>query len=308
MPRISQLSRFQGCLLGLAIGDALGAAVEFKSRGTFEPVTGMRGGGTHGLKPGEWTDDTSMALCLADSLIEVGFDPADQMDRYWRWYSEGYNSVNEKCFDIGIATREALMRWRKTGEPFSGSASPDTAGNGALMRLAPIAMRYAFDPFIAMEYADKSTLTTHGAPEARICSKIFAARLVAELTENHEGPMGPAGYPQGSRTMGIAMKGYLKNSRSQIHGTGYCVESLEAALWCVDTTNSFKDAVLMAVNLGDDSDTTGAIAGQLAGAKYGVRSIPSDWISQLAQADRISGIAQNLMDLFKAERKQKLKL
>ena len=296
MKKIDQKSRFLGCLVGLAVGDALGAPVEFKARGTFRPVTGMRGGGTHGLKAGEWTDDTSMALCLADSLIARGFDPMDQMRRYWDWYSTGYNSVNGKCFDIGITTRAALETWNRKGGTFQPDDNPNSAGNGALMRLAPIAMHYAHDPLKAMQMADQSTLTTHGAPEARTCSQIFVARLVAELTNNHDGPMGPAGYPPG-RTLSIAMRNYLHKDRDEIRGTGYCVDSLEAALWCVDNTQNFDDAVLMAVNLGDDTDTTGAIAGQIAGAKYGVQGIPQEWVGQLAMSGAIVERAGQLYDI-----------
>jgi ADP-ribosyl-[dinitrogen reductase] hydrolase len=117
--------------LGLAVGDALGTTVEFKAPGTFPPVTDISGGGHFNLKPGEWTDDTSMALCLAESLIERrGFDAKDQMDRYRRWHEQGYLSSNGRCFDIGDTVASALARYRRTGDPFAGSESPDTAGNG----------------------------------------------------------------------------------------------------------------------------------------------------------------------------------
>ncbi|MGH7464336.1 MAG: ADP-ribosylglycohydrolase family protein, partial [Longimicrobiales bacterium] len=125
--------RTRGALLGLAVGDALGATVEFMSPGTFEPVTDMIGGGPHGLQPGEWTDDTSMALCLAWSLVDIGgFEPADQMRRYVRWYREGYMSSTGSCFDIGNTTRAALHRIERDGEPFAGSTDPRAAGNGSI--------------------------------------------------------------------------------------------------------------------------------------------------------------------------------
>ncbi|MBV9125747.1 MAG: ADP-ribosylglycohydrolase family protein, partial [Planctomycetes bacterium] len=127
--------RFRGCLLGLACGDAVGTAVEFTPRGKFPPVTDMVGGGVFGLKPGEWTDDTSMALCLASSLTELGrFDPKDQLERYWQWVEEGYWSSNGRCFDVGNTVYDALERFRQTGEPFSGSTDPWSAGNGCIMR------------------------------------------------------------------------------------------------------------------------------------------------------------------------------
>ena len=133
--------RYRGALLGLAVGDALGTTLEFKAPGTFKPITDLVGGGPFGLKPGQWTDDTSMALCLAESLIEKrGFDPKDQMDRYCRWWKEGYLSSTGTCFDIGITVKTALAHYLRSGEPFAGSTDPFTAGNGSLMRLAPVAI------------------------------------------------------------------------------------------------------------------------------------------------------------------------
>ncbi len=127
--------RFRGCLLGLACGDAIGTTVEFLPRGTFPPLTDMVGGGPFRLNPGEWTDDTSMALCLASSLVEKGkFDALDQMERYLRWFDDGYMSSNGRCFDIGTTVRGALGRFRHSREPFSGSLDPYSAGNGCIMR------------------------------------------------------------------------------------------------------------------------------------------------------------------------------
>ena len=135
--------RYRGALLGLAVGDALGTTLEFKAPGTFKPITDMVGGGPFGLEPGQWTDDTSMAFCLAESLIEKrGFDPKDQMDRYCRWWKEGYLSSTGTCFDIGITVRTALAHYLRSGEPFAGSTDPLTAGNGSLMRLAPVPLAF----------------------------------------------------------------------------------------------------------------------------------------------------------------------
>ncbi|MBY0401993.1 ADP-ribosylglycohydrolase family protein, partial [Myxococcota bacterium] len=135
------LDRCAGALVGLACGDAVGTAVEFRTRGHFEPVIDMRGGGPFSLEPGQWTDDTSMALCLAESLLETGrFDARDQMERYVRWWQQGHWSATGFCFDIGNTVRAALARFQSTGDPFAGSTEPDTAGNGALMRLAPVVL------------------------------------------------------------------------------------------------------------------------------------------------------------------------
>jgi ADP-ribosyl-[dinitrogen reductase] hydrolase len=146
--RSSELTdRFRGCLVGLAVADAVGTTVEFMPPGSFSPVTDMVGGGPFELAPGQWTDDTSMALCLAESLIECrGFDPGDQMRRYVRWHRDGHLSSTGRCFDIGITVAEALHRFASTGEPFSGSTDPMKAGNGSLMRLAPVAMFYRAEP------------------------------------------------------------------------------------------------------------------------------------------------------------------
>jgi len=146
--------RFRGCLVGLAVGDALGTSVEFQRRGTFEPITDMVGGGPFGLEPGEWTDDTSMALCLAASLVEKGtFDARDQMQRYCRWRDSGYQSSNGLCFDIGATVASALRRYGATDDPFAGSDDPETAGNGCIMRLAPVPMFYFPDENAAKQYA-----------------------------------------------------------------------------------------------------------------------------------------------------------
>ena len=160
------LNRCHGCLLGLAVGDAVGTTVEFQPRGSFSPVTDMMGGGPFHLKPGQWTDDTSMALCLGTSLIaRNGFDPVDQMDRYWDWYQNGYLSSTGNCFDIGNTVRNALERYKQTGDPFSGGNDPYSAGNGSLMRLAPIPLFYFPDLEKSIKFAGESSRTTHGALE-----------------------------------------------------------------------------------------------------------------------------------------------
>ena len=135
------LDRYRGCLIGLAVGDAIGTTVEFKPRVSFDPVTDMVGGGCFNLEPGQWTDDTSMALCLSESLVEKnGFDAFDQMQRYLKWYRTGYRSSTGTCFDIGGTTAEALRKFEKTDDPFSGSTDSHSSGNGSLMRLAPVPM------------------------------------------------------------------------------------------------------------------------------------------------------------------------
>ncbi len=173
-----RIDRAAGCLLGLACGDAVGTAVEFSPRGSFLPITGMRGGGPFQLPPGYWTDDTSMALCLATSLLERnGFDARDQMVRYVNWWKWGYLSSTGTCFDIGGTVRDALEQFERTGDPFSGSTEPRTAGNGSLMRLAPVVLFYHGDPCAVGDFAAKSSRTTHASAEALECCRLFAQFL-----------------------------------------------------------------------------------------------------------------------------------
>ena len=159
-----------------------GTTLEFRLPGTFEPIDDIVGGGPFGLEPGQWTDGTSMALCLADSLIECGgFDAADQMRRYLRWYEEGHLSSTGTCFAVGSTTLTALMRFRRTGDPFAGSEDPRSAGNGSLMRLAPVPMVFAANPREAVDRAAESSRTTHGALEAVDACRYFAGLLVSAV-------------------------------------------------------------------------------------------------------------------------------
>ncbi|MFW6115588.1 MAG: ADP-ribosylglycohydrolase family protein [Chloroflexota bacterium] len=291
--------RYRGCLLGLACGDAVGTTVEFKPRGTFTPVTDMVGGGPFRLEPGQWTDDTSMALCLAESLLEKeGFDPDDQMARYVRWWREGHLSSTGECFDIGNTVAGALERYRRTGEPYSGSTDPYSAGNGSIMRLAPVPMYYAEDLERTARFAAASSRTTHGTAEAVDACCLFGVMIALALRGEEKetlllearsrvpslGELAPA-------IASIASGRYMQKERWEISGSGYVVESLEAALWCFWRTEGYRATVLRAANLGNDADTTAAVCGQLAGAYYGVEDIPQAWLEQLAMRELIEGMA-----------------
>lgn len=294
------LDRYRGCLLGLAVGDAIGTTVEFKPRGSFTPVSDMLGGGTFNLKAGQWTDDTSMALCLATSLVEKnGFDPLDQMQRYLRWYDEGYLSSTGKCFDIGNATRQALERFRATGKPLSGSTHPSSAGNGSLMRLAPVVLFYAPNLSKAKSYAGKSSRTTHAAAECVQACTLFAGILVRALDGEDKASALFHSNLKGQlseKINAIAAGEYQAKTVQHIRGNGYVVDALEAALWCFLKTESFAEAVLAAANLGDDADTTAAICGQIAGAYYGQNGIPSPWLEKLCMRDEIIRLAERLAE------------
>ncbi|MBW4462548.1 MAG: ADP-ribosylglycohydrolase family protein [Nodosilinea sp. WJT8-NPBG4] len=296
--QLNSLERFRGCLLGLAIGDAIGTTVEFQLRGSFPPVIDMVGSGPFNLKPGQWTDDTSMALCLATSLIEVGaFDATDQMNRYCDWHDNGYFSSTGDCFDIGNTVRQALSQYKTSGNPFSGSTHPRSAGNGCLMRLAPIPMFYFPDRDRAIQFSGESSRTTHGAPECIETSRLFGNMLfralsVASKTEILFDDDLEAIASQSVQA--IADGEYQRKRVDDIRGTGYVVDSLEAALWCFWSTKSYEQAILAAANLGDDADTTAAICGQVAGAYYGESGIPTSWLEQLAMGDQITELAERL--------------
>ncbi len=289
---------FRGCLVGLAVGDAVGTTVEFRPRGSFEPLKDMIGGGPFNLRPGQWTDDTSMALCLAKSLAETdGFDPRDQMERYCRWMETGYLSSTGTCFDIGNTVASALRRYQKTGEPFSGSTDPRSAGNGSIMRLAPVPMKFYSDMDQAESMAGQSSRTTHGAMECIDACRLLARMLVRALSGQSKEEMLLADRDsfQGSRKItAIARGDYLEKDEAEVQGAGYVVQSLEAALWCFARSSSFRDAVLRSANLGDDADTTAAVCGQLAGAYYGLDCIPPHWAEKLAMKEKIIDLSDRL--------------
>ena len=295
---VDQASRYHGCLLGLAVGDAVGTTLEFKERGTFEPIDDMVGGGPFNLKPGQWTDDTSMALCLATSLIERnGFDANDQMGRYCRWWHEGYLSSTGECFDIGNTINDALQRFEVTGNPYAGSTDPFAAGNGSIMRLAPVPMYYARNMDAAEHHAAESSRTTHGAVECVDACRLLSRILVRALHGEPKADVlrADAGRPGfADRVAAIARGDYRGKPTNEIHGTGYVVHSLEAALWAFESTANFGDAILAAANLGDDADTTAAICGQVAGAFYGDQAIPARWLDRLAMRKDITSLADYL--------------
>ena len=294
-------------MLGLAAGDALGTTVEFRAPGSFEPVTGIVGGGPFGLRPGEWTDDTSMALCLAESLVESGqFDPVDQLSRYVRWWRNGHLSSNGRCFDIGNTVRSALSRFEQTGDPWCGSTAEHAAGNGSLMRIAPIALFFASDPASAIELAGASSRTTHGAATAIDACRYMAALILGVLAgASKEEILAPAfspladhwtGHPLAPEIADVAGGSFRRRQPPEIKGSGWVVRSLEAALWAFVRSESFEEGCLLAVNLGDDADTTGAIFGQLAGCYYGQMGIPEPWRNLLARRELLETMADRLFD------------
>lgn len=301
-------SRFRGALLGLAVGDALGTTLEFKPPGSFKPINSIVGGGPFHLEPGQWTDDTSMALCLAESLSErQEFDPLDQMERYLRWYRHGHLSSTGTCFDCGGTTRVALERFERTHEPFSGPTEAKTAGNGSLMRLAPVPLFFSSHPERALEKSGEGSRTTHGAAAAVDACRYYGGMIVGSVRGASKQDLLSARYapllgywqehPLCPEIDNVAGGSFKERHPPEILGTGYVVNSLEAALWAFYRSSTFREGCLLAVNLGDDADTTGAIYGQLAGGYYGEQEIPAEWRAQISMRHVIETFADKLSEL-----------
>jgi ADP-ribosyl-[dinitrogen reductase] hydrolase len=299
------VDKYQGAMLGLAIGDATGTSVEFYRPGYFEKVTDMDGGGILNLPVGAWTDDTSMALCLAESLIKKrGFDAHDQLTRYLDWYENGYLAATGECVDIGMSTREALLHFKATGDAFAGDNFPEAAGNGSLMRLAAIPLAYRKNTEQLIRLAGDSSRTTHGDQRAIDACRFYGYLIQQALTADfkdkeqlidqsiNQWPSDPL-HPE---IEAVALGSYKEKQPPEIKGAGFVVQSMEAALWAFNEGNDYKESVLLAVNLGNDADTTAAICGQLAGAFYGYSGIPDDWLDKVFMRKEITRLADQLLD------------
>jgi len=310
------INRFRGALLGLAMGDALGTTLEFMAPGSFAPISDIVGGGPFDLDAGQWTDDTSMMYCLAHSLVRTKkCDLDDQMTLYCRWWQDGVFSVNGKCFDIGNTVQAALQRYQRTGEPKSGDTAPMSAGNGSLMRLAPIPIRY-YDSFTdAVEYAALSSITTHAAIEAVDACRYFSGLMWGALHGVSKEKLLDGIYSPiekywdenplcQSITDMIVNAEYKTKEASQIRASGYVMHSLEAVLWAFYRTDDFESGALDAVNLGEDADTTGAIYGQLAGAYYGERLMPYKWTKKISRFHVFYLKAEELKEVMLSMRKK----
>jgi ADP-ribosyl-[dinitrogen reductase] hydrolase len=308
------INRFRGALIGCAIGDALGTTVEFKEPGSFPPLTDIVGGGPFNLKAGEWTDDTSMMYCLAHSLIRTKqCDLKDQMDLYCKWWQDGVFSATGKCFDIGNTVVSALKRYQQTGDPLSGDTTPMSAGNGSLMRIAPIPIRY-FNSFEnTIKYAALSSMTTHGAIEAVDACRYFSGLIWGALhgiskDELLDGLYTPIDEyweqnPLCDSVLKLIKEEQYKNKKAKdIRASGYVMHTLEAVLWAFFHSDSFETGALLAVNLGEDADTTGAIYGQLAGAYYGERVIDFRWVRKIKESHCFYLKAEELKDIIISER------
>ncbi|CAF1244725.1 unnamed protein product [Adineta steineri] len=312
------LNKIQGSIVGMALGDALGAHVEFRPRQYLidNPVTNLEGGGTWGLVKGQFTDDTSMAICLANSLISHSrFNPYDQLVRYKWWFRSGYMSSTGECFDIGAATKQSILEFEKRQNVFAkhnnliqndmdalsdpellsqfdvNCSQAGVAGNGALMRLAPVPLFFHRHPSAAVEYSGISGQITHGDIKAYDACRYYGALIVAilhgygkdqildkQFYHDHKAWFGDKELCDEIRTIAEGSFKRKGGYDDGIRGKGYIVDALEAALWAFwSDNNSFEKGALAAVNLGDDTDTTAAIYGQLAGAHYGYKNLPKHW-------------------------------
>jgi ADP-ribosylglycohydrolase len=298
--------RYRGSLLGLAVGDALGAPVEGLPPWLFSPVRGMSSGGFHRIEAGQWTDDTSMALCLAESLIEQGgHDPEDQLRRYVMWLDEGHFSSRDRAFGIGNTVYHSLEKFKRVPGPYCGPTHSRSAGNGSLMRLAPVPLFFAQDPAIAIELSGDSSRTTHGARGAVDACRYYGGLIAgAVLGASKEELLSPVyspveghfeSHPLAPEVEAVAAGSFKGRSARDISASAYVVHTLEAALWAFNGSGSFQEGSLMAVNLGHDADTTAAVFGQLAGAYYGAGAIPGEWLSTLCLKEKIEALADGLL-------------
>ncbi|KAL0486643.1 ADP-ribosyl glycohydrolase [Acrasis kona] len=287
--------RFLGSLVGLAVGDALGTTNEFVPQHAVKPIADIIGGGKFRLLPGMWTDDTSMALCLAESIIESSgkFDGVDQQERYYRWYMDGHLSSTGKCFDIGKTVRKHLLENLKEKREFHPHISDGASGNGALMRMCPITLLHSLLKFndSVLYKSGLNSMTTHPSEISRDCSRYFAALIVGAIngatkqdllkplyTPSHLSSDYWENNPLREEVLSVVRdQTYLSKTPPDIQNGAYVVISMEAALWGFFNYNSFEEGALAISNLGDDSDTVAAIFGQLAGAFYGFDGIPATW-------------------------------
>ena len=319
---LSAASRIRGSLYGVAVCDALGGPVEFCWRGTFPPVTGLQYNPNFNLPPGCWTDDTSMTLCLAQSLIDNKgtFVPGDQVKNYVRWYEQGYMSSIGRCFDIGNATRTALSIWRKyldskgsVEDVEGGQGAIDKSlkkkiqcGNGSLMRVSPIGLVFHKEPAKAIEYAALSSQVTHPYPTNAEACKMYTMLIAAMFDNLSKSDLASmvAGWQFEDQDLQSRFGKYRdlgswqEVGAEQISSSGYVVHSLEASLWAFFTTAAFEEGALKVVNLGDDADTVGAIYGGIAGAFYGVESVPQTWLEGLVAKSMVDAVVDGIVALI----------
>ena len=299
----NKLEKRLGAFWGLATGDALGAPIEFYPRDRLPAIQDMTGGGKFKLPSGAWTDDTSMALCLGHSLIlHPTLNSADVLNRFWDWASKNKYCSQDKAFGFGQNTLRTLMKFHKTGQLKADSTGKRSDGNGSLMRLSPVAIVHHNNIEETRRIARKQSFTTHASTKGADCCELLGMLLchlfsglslseALKATDQHD-----CVESWDDEIQELVRGTWRTKTRDEISSIGYVVHTLEAALWSVHQTTSFEDALILAVNLGHDADTVGAVAGQLAGALYGVQAIPQRWIKALAKPDMLEVCAEGLVN------------
>lgn len=308
---MSKRDRILGGLWGSLVGDALGVPVEFKNRATVQadPVTNMRGFGSHKQPPGTWSDDGALTLCTVDSLLHHEFDTEDMGKRFVRWMNEELWTATGVVFDVGGATADALIRIaRGTPAEEAGGRDEYSNGNGSLMRILPVLLRFAdapLDQFV--DRVERVSSITHGHARSRMAC-VYCGLVVRQLLSGQEplGAVSVACFEFEKRYQGAAEMSHFRSllqddlrglAEEEIVSTGYVLHTLHASLWCLLTTRSFEECVLKAVNLGGDTDTTGCVAGGLAGIHYGVSAVPQLWLQALARHDEVEALLNRFADL-----------
>jgi ADP-ribosyl-[dinitrogen reductase] hydrolase len=292
-----------GSILGLAVGDALGVPVEFKSRTALKssPVNRMIGYGTHNQPAGTWSDDSSLIFCLMESLCD-GFDLTDIGYRFVRWLYEDYWTPHGRVFDVGIATRQAISRLRNGVDPVeAGGTDEYSNGNGSLMRILPVALYFA-DSGIGelLDATHKVSCLTHAHPRSQMACGVYNLMVVELLkgTPPIESYLRAIDLATGAYSVSpfseelshfsrIFSRQIHEAAEDDIQSSGYVIRTLEASLWAFLRSNNFAEAVLTAINLGGDTDTTGAVTGGLAGVHYGLEAISEEWMNALAKHSEI---------------------
>lgn len=289
--------RIAGALVGLAIGDALGAPVEFSPRGTFEPVTGYREGGRFKLPAGAWTDDTAMALCMAQVLISNnGLEPEKLLESFCDWAEHGSNTSTGVAVGIGQNTLRVLGDYRRNGYLEALPFGSKNDGNGSLMRLAPVACYAHSDPAQAIQLASQQSRATHASRSADQSCQLVADLLCGLINGcNFEDLWQVASKRNWNRAVGSLFDyNYTELDADNVNAGGYVIDTLHASLWSLFNTNSFEAAAIKAVNLGDDADTVGAVVGQIAGAMYGYASVPAHFKNTLIDERKLYVTSQFL--------------
>lgn len=310
---MEKLQKIKGIIFGHAVADALGVPVEFKSREELKknPVTDMREYGTYNQPKGTWSDDTSLTLCTLESIAEKqDVHPEDIMKRFGWYLNDNYMTPHGDMFDIGITTRNAIWQYLYGDKYPYGSSDVNSNGNGSLMRIIPVTLFHVFKKQSPVKYRDdihNVSMLTHAHERSVLACGIYDF-VLQEIIKNPtmESVRNGLDNAYSVYKLNYEIKTYTRLFKydfallpeSEIKSTGYVVDSLEAAIWCLMNTKSYEECVLKAVNLGGDTDTVGAIAGGLAGALYGYDAIPTDWLNSLVKKEMIDKLCEDFAKIL----------